>query len=93
MKFPHDKPNGIDLGDNTVYFSDGFGDYPGGGSGTQYVSLHYLSKRMFELAHLLIFTQLVCRLRRYHAAQGREQSLVHGGCQIEDMYPLQRCQR
>ncbi|KAJ8118207.1 hypothetical protein OPT61_g773 [Boeremia exigua] len=34
--FPHVQPNGSDLGNGAVYFSDGFGDYPGGGSGVHW---------------------------------------------------------
>ena len=62
MAFPHDKPNGSDLGNGAVYFSDGFGDYAGDGSGVQYVSLHFLSRRRILKTLLLTFSQLVCRL-------------------------------
>lgn len=37
--FPHDEPNGDDLGEGAVYFSNGFGDWDGSGSGIQYVAL------------------------------------------------------
>lgn len=42
--FPRDKPNGKDLGDDTVYFSDRFGAYDHGRSGIQYVPSYLLNK-------------------------------------------------